>query len=214
MEPKWLQFCYMRKVAILLAILAVGLCSNSRQNPELKPLSHLSKTKRVMGECESCEEKNYSDSSRIKLVMNRKEADLRAVKLRRFLEARNSPLAEYAEYIVRCADRYRIDWRLVPAITGIESSFAILNAAPYNAYGWAGGRMAFGSWEESIEIVTRSLRENYINRGADTVGKIAPIYCPPNYIKWTGAVTNYMRQIEATSVKIILAGKKPVDLSL
>jgi len=206
----------MRKIAIFLAILIILLTTTIAPKRNLeKPLpTKLDKASIIIGECEYCEEKIYSDSSRVKVELASKDVDMRPIKLKRFLGDRNSPLADYAEYIVACADRHKVDWRLVPAISGIESAFAILNAAPYNAYGWAGGGMAFGSWEESIEVVTRALRENYINRGADTVAKIAPIYCPPNYIKWTGAVTRYMAQIDNTSTAAKLGSTELVELTL
>jgi len=203
----------MKRITVLFAILIVLLGKILPITTPVKLPEELFDSA-SLGECDYCEEEIYWASSKVKITLVKNEVDERPVKLRKYLESRNSPLADYSAFIVQTADRYGVDWRLVPAITGIESAFAILNAAPYNAYGWAGGSMAFSSWEESIEVVTRALRENYINRGADTVGKIAPIYCPPNYIKWTGAVTRYMAQIEDTSAEGKIGSAEIADLTL
>ena len=42
--------------------------------------------------------------------------------IRTYLSSRNAPLAEYAEEFVRAADYYEIDYRLVAAISVIESN--------------------------------------------------------------------------------------------
>lgn len=117
-------------------------------------------------------------------------------RLRRFLASYDSPLANYAPVFVEKASRYNLDWKLIPAITGVESTFG--KAIPfnsYNAYGWANGEYSFKSWGESIEVVAKTLRENYVNRGADTVEKIAPIYAPPSQT-WAGKVLYFMDKIE------------------
>lgn len=117
-------------------------------------------------------------------------------KLRRFLAYYDSPLASYAPVFIETASKYNLDWKLVAAITGVESTFG--KAIPfnsYNAYGWANGAYYFKSWEESIGVVSKTLRENYVNRGADTVEKIAPIYAPPSQT-WAGKVLYFMDKIE------------------
>jgi len=129
-------------------------------------------------------------------IVDKKNQDIRTKKLRNFLRFYNSPLAEYAEIMVKTADKYSLNWRLIPAISGVESTFGkAIPAGSFNAYGWANGAYYFNSWEESIEIVTKSLRENYMNRGADTVEKIAPIYAPPSKT-WAWKVRYFMEKIE------------------
>lgn len=131
--------------------------------------------------------------------------DNRVEKLRAFLGFYNSPLAGYASVFIKTADKYGLDWKLVPAISGVESTFG--KAIPYNsynAYGWANGEYYFQSWEDSIEIVSRTLRANYYNRGIDTVEKIAPIYAPPS-TTWDGNVRFFMDKLENFSPKTTLA---------
>ena len=86
-----------------------------------------------------------------------------------------------AAKIVMTADKYGLDWRLIPAIAGVESSFGKkMPIHSYNAYGWANGKYRFNSWEESIDIVSKTLKEKYIDKGANDLYKIARIYAPPS----------------------------------
>ena len=136
--------------------------------------------------------------------------DNRVSKLRTFLQSYNSPLADFSSVFIKAADKYGIDWKLVPCISGVESTFG--KAIPYNsynAYGWANGEYYFQSWEDSIEIVSRTLRANYYNRGVDTVEKIAPIYAPPS-TTWVRNVRFFMEKLENFSPKTTLA----LELSL
>ncbi|MBI4100301.1 glucosaminidase domain-containing protein [Candidatus Microgenomates bacterium] len=126
-----------------------------------------------------------------------KKADKRVQQLRLFLAHYNSPLEDFAPAFIESADRNGVDWKLVPAITGVESTFGkAIPAKSYNAYGWANGEYYFKNWGESIEIVNKTLKEKYIDRGANTVEKIAPIYAPPSRT-WAGKVNFFMRKIES-----------------
>lgn len=128
------------------------------------------------------------------LVMQKK--DVRLERLKRFLTSYNSPLTKYSQDFVQIADKYNLDWKLIPAITGVESTFGkFIPYNSYNAYGWLNGAYYFSSWEESIQIVGKSLRENYLNRGADTVEKIASIYAPPSKT-WAWKVRYFMEKLE------------------
>lgn len=136
-------------------------------------------------------------SAVLKSQTSNPEKDQRKEKLKAFLESYNSPLSEFAEEFIQAADKYQIDWRLLPAITGVESSFG--KEIPYqsfNAYGWNNGNYYFKSWEESIYQVSKALREKYFNRGLDTPEKIGPVYAPPSP-SWGRKVNNFMVKIES-----------------
>lgn len=134
----------------------------------------------------------------------KKKSDLRLKKLSGYLKSKKSPLADYSDFFIDKADEYGLpDWRLVPAITGVESSFG--KAIPYNsynAYGWNNGVYNFNNWPESIEVVTKTLKEKYINRGLDTPEKIMHVYAPPS-TTWSGKVYFFMSEIEKFSVSEI-----------
>jgi hypothetical protein len=123
--------------------------------------------------------------------------DYRAENLRRFLEKYDSPLAVYAEDFVTYADTNSLDYRLVPAITGVESTFGKkIPANSYNAYGWANGEYAFASWEDSISHVSETIKKSYIDKGAPTIAKIAKRYAPPS-TTWGSGVKFFVSKIDS-----------------
>ena len=90
--------------------------------------------------------------------------DYRVENLRNFLEKYDSPLAPYAQDFVMYADTNGLDYRLVPAISGVESTFGkFIPVNSFNAYGWANGHYSFTSWEDSIAHVSETL-EKFIYR--------------------------------------------------
>ena len=128
------------------------------------------------------------------------QLDNRVEKLTLFLEKYDSPLVPYAETFIFMADKYQIDWKLLPAITGVESTFGKqIPFNSYNAYGWNNGNYRFQSWEDSIEIVSKALKEKYYNRGLDNPYKIGRVYAPPSPF-WGNRVNNFMKMIEPISI--------------
>ncbi len=128
--------------------------------------------------------------------------DARATALRQFLMDYNSPMYPYAEVFVTEADKYGLDWRLVAAISGVESAFGLLPVRANNAWGWKGGSDGdfnpFDTWGHGIEVVTRRLALGY---GVDmTPFEIEPIYCPPCGRNpahlWANGVIKFMNQID------------------
>ena len=138
-----------------------------------------------------------SDSSAvIKTQEVSENFDYRAENLRLFFQKYNSPLAPYSEDFVKYADAYGIDYRMVPAITGVESTFGKqIPSNSYNAYGWANGDYKFESWEDSISVVTQTLRSKYIDKGAPSISKIARRYAPPS-TTWGTKVKYFVGKID------------------
>ena len=127
-------------------------------------------------------------------------SEYRVLVLREFLGRYNSPLTPYAPEFVASADEYGIDYRLVPAITGVESTFGKrIPKNSYNAYGWANGEYSFESWEDSIDHVSMTLRTKYIDKGAPTISKIARRYAPPSST-WAGKVKFFVSKIDSLPV--------------
>lgn len=139
---------------------------------------------------------NISDSSAILVNKNTAGFDYRIENLRNFLLKYNSPLAEYAKEFVSYADANNLDYRLIPAITGVESTFGKrIPVNSYNAYGWANGDYSFESWEDSIAHVSEVLKTKYIDRGAESIYEIARIYAPPSST-WGGKVSFFVNKID------------------
>lgn len=120
--------------------------------------------------------------------------------LRLYLEKHDSPLANSSETFVHAADKYNLDWKLVAAISGLESGFG--KQIPYNSYnawGWGvygNNVIYFASWDEGIETISKGIRERYMNqRGATNVYEIGSTYAASP--TWASRVVMFMSQIEA-----------------
>lgn len=124
--------------------------------------------------------------------------DGRAAALSKYLRDQGSPLTPYSELIVREADIHKLDWRLVPAISGIESRFCrITPVDTNNCWGWKGG--PGGSWQQfenygvGVKVLTDRLANGY---GTDlSPYDIEPAYCPPcaaSGHSWAHSVTQFM----------------------
>jgi hypothetical protein len=126
--------------------------------------------------------------------------DNRAKILKTYLERYNSPLAEHADTLVKEADTYNLDWKLVAAISGVESGYGQM-IPPYSYNGWGfnvydNNVRGFASWDEGITVVSKALREEYMDaRGAKNVYEIGATYAADP--SWAYKVTNYMNEIDS-----------------
>lgn len=102
----------------------------------------------------------------------------------------NAPMGAHATYIVDVAAEFGIDYRLIPAISIVESSGGRYCFRPYNAFGW--GKMGFASFEDAIYTVSKGLAEGY---GTDNPHAIAPTYNPVTPVSWANKVAGLMSQI-------------------
>ncbi len=75
-----------------------------------------------------------------------------------FFKSRNMPLHGTGMTFVLVAEKYGIDWRLLPAI-GIRESSGGKEACGYNAFGWGSCKLGhnFNSYEEAIESLGKNL---------------------------------------------------------
>lgn len=144
-----------------------------------------------------CRAENISgESASIKISVDNSEYDYRVQNLKNYLLKHDSPLSSYAADFVAYADTNGLDYRLVPAITGVESTFGKhIPSNSYNAYGWANGEYSFTSWEDSIAHVSQTLKTSYIDKGAPTISKIAKRYAPPS-TTWGSKVTYFIGKID------------------
>lgn len=124
--------------------------------------------------------------------------DARVVALSAYLSRQNSPLADYADVFVKSADENKLDWKLVAAISGVESTFgANIPANSYNGWGWGvydDHFTRFASWDEAIKTISKGLKENYIDHGAQNVYGIGRTYASSP--AWADHVVFYMNKIQ------------------
>jgi len=132
-------------------------------------------------------------------VLSVKIEDIRPYIVEDFLK--NTPLENHSGFLVKTADKYNIDYRLIPAIAMKETGGG--NASPsgsYNAWGFGNGSTQFTSWEDAIESVAKTLKEKYIDRGMATPEEIMPVYAPPQMYtggKWAKDINFFFSQMES-----------------
>lgn len=96
--------------------------------------------------------------------------DSRLLKLQRFLSERDSPIQHLAQDFLIAADRFGLDWRLLPAIAMVESSGGKYH--PHgNIFGWDNGLEEFPSIHASIYEISEkmSIMRWYKDRDLDGV---------------------------------------------
>lgn len=124
------------------------------------------------------------------------EQDMRIVALENTLKKYDSPLAPYAKTYISEADKNGVDWRLLPSIAGLESTFGKRYIeGTYNVYGWGSGRIYFDSWEDGIATINAALKSNYMDKWkATNVWEIGPIYAESP--TWAVRVNFFMEKID------------------
>lgn len=120
--------------------------------------------------------------------------------IRQFFAKYKSPLEEYAGDVIAAAERYDIDYRLLPAIAMQESNLCRrIIADSYNCWGWGiyGSKVTkFSNYPEAIETITKALSTKYRDRGLVTASEIAKLYNPRNTNNWAENVTSFMDKLK------------------
>lgn len=125
----------------------------------------------------------------------KKKAAIQAV-----LERYNSPLAQSTSAFIDACKSYDLDCYLLPAISGLESTYGhYILPGTHNPFGWGGGRIYFKSWDDGIMTVGRGLRMRYINSGANSIEAIGHIYSESP--TWAARVRIIMHQFEEEEQK-------------
>ncbi len=152
-------------------------------------------------------------------IVEAKAVDPRAVILRDYFIKHDSPLQYHAQDFIEAADKYNIDWKLVAAISGVESTFG--KATPgnaqypsYNGWGWGVyGTQAlyFNSWRDGIFTVSKGLREKYIDKGLTTPAAMNKVYAASP--SWGWKVEFFLNDIEAFAKNYPEYNSEPNKLS-
>lgn len=139
-------------------------------------------------------------SSNKAYTLNASTHDARVERIREFLTKYNSALAPYAEFVVNTADKYGLDYRLVPAIAMQEST--LCKKAPKNTYNcWGYGIYGkkitkFDNFNQAIETVTKNLAKQYVEKGLETPHEIMSKYTPSNDGTWAKNVSSLMEGLQ------------------
>lgn len=126
-----------------------------------------------------------------------KKLDSRSEILAAYLAKFNSPLQYHAQDFIDASNTYSLDWKMLPAIAGVESTFGKFIPGGFNGWGWGVyGTQAiyFNSWNEAIFTIAKGLRENYLNKGLQDPYSINRVYAASPY--WGGRVSYFMADLE------------------
>ncbi|PWU22407.1 hypothetical protein C5B42_06145 [Candidatus Cerribacteria bacterium 'Amazon FNV 2010 28 9'] len=133
-------------------------------------------------------------------------SDARVDIVQNFLERYDSPLKpydHYAEVLVQTADRYGLDYRLLPAIMMQESNLCkTADPSIHNCLGFGinkAGTLAFNSYEDSFDRAARELKERYIDQGLTTPEEIMTKYTPSSNGSWARSVNQWLNEMEYDS---------------
>jgi hypothetical protein len=129
-------------------------------------------------------------------------ADARVILVQNFLDRHNSPLVDepnFAQTLVDLADKYEIDFRLLPAIAMQESN--LCKVTPPDTYNCLGlgiherGTWGFTSYAENFEAAAKILKKNYVSIGLTTPEQIMKKYTPKSDGSWASSVNQWMAEM-------------------
>lgn len=125
--------------------------------------------------------------------------DMRLTVVRDFFSNYKSDLLPYAEEVIKAADKYDLDYRLIPAIAMQESN--LCKKAPKNSHNcWGFGIYGkkvtrFDNYKETINTVTKTLAHQYKAKGLNTPEEIMSRYTPSSNGAWAYSVNHFMKQL-------------------
>lgn len=138
-----------------------------------------------------------------------------------FLARYNSPLKppeKYARVLVETADKYDLDYRLLPAIMMQESNLCkSSDPAIHNCLGFgihARGTLAFDNYEEGFDRAARELKERYIDIGLVTPEQIMTKYTPSSNGSWARSVNQWIAEMEYNSRQRGLDSEEDMNLTV
>lgn len=140
------------------------------------------------------------DKTETEILSEFKTGDIRVANLKYFFRKYESVLYDKSDFIVKMADQYKLDYRLIPAIAMQESGLCKhIYEGSHNCWGWGiyGNKVTrFESYEEAIETISRGLKKNYIDKGLVTPEDIMRKYTPPSTGSWAFGVNFFLKIIE------------------
>lgn len=129
------------------------------------------------------------------------KSDSRPVIVNNFLAKHSSPMSGLGTVFVFTADKYGLDYRLLPAIAFQESTLGKkIPRNSHNAWGWAiytgtQSGAAFRDWSQAIETVAKGLKYDYIDRGLHTPEAIMTRYADSPDGSWAYGVSFAMNEM-------------------
>lgn len=136
--------------------------------------------------------------------------DLRVLQLETVLMAYHSPMLPYASELITLAEKYKLDWTLLAAIAGTESSFGKrMPESCLNPYGWGiygSNRLCFATFPEAAEAVAKGLSTRY---NTTSLESIARTYNKVSTEGWLNHTRFFVNKIKNQSIPV---AQLPIEL--
>lgn len=152
-----------------------------------------------------------------------KERAEKAAKIDQYFGSKGLPLAGHGMGMVLAAEKYNLDWRMLPAIAMKETTggkFACPVTArrtgdiryTYNVFGWGSCKLVFESYEDGFEILAKNLTGNNPRTarhyaGKDTVSILEsynPRHVVADYPEQIIAIMNTIDKVQVNSVELAM----------
>jgi len=130
-----------------------------------------------------------------------KTVDNRVDKLTCFFDQYGSVLSSSADTFITAADKNNIDYRVIAAISFVESTACKHHIeGTNNCWGWGHGRIVFKSYDEAINVISERLAvSNYYRKwqaDKEDYWKLAVVYNGGDQVKWHKDVVKTMEEIK------------------
>lgn len=138
----------------------------------------------------------FVDGSALPDQVEARVFDSQAKVLADYLKRYDSPLQYSAQDFIDAAKKYDLDWKMLPAIAGVESTFGKAIPGGYNAWGWGVyGTQAiyFKSWKEGIFVISEGLKKEYVDQGLNNPYSMNRLYAASPY--WGYKVSYFMQEL-------------------
>lgn len=134
--------------------------------------------------------------------------DPRLEKISAYLKKYHSPMEKDSQQLVESAYKYEIDPFLMVAIAQCETNLGKKSPPDcYNPFGlgvYGKKRLCFENWEQSFELMAKTLRKKYHDYGLVTPEEIMEKYCPTSIEKsdghWAKCVNRFKKEVENISL--------------
>jgi hypothetical protein len=119
--------------------------------------------------------------------------DQRHAKLEAFFQSFGCPAPYHVKEYLGAADTYAIDYRLLPAISVLESTCGIYQREN-NRWGWASARKGFASFRAGLEYIAHQLANGRYYKNKTLQEKVHMYNPRPQYAR---QLESLMRKIDA-----------------
>jgi hypothetical protein len=108
--------------------------------------------------------------------------DVRYDRLESFFQSFGCPTPHYVNEYLGAADSYAIDYRLLPAISVLESTCGIYQRLN-NRWGWDSARKGFSSFRAGLQYIARQLSEGRFYKNKPLEEKVRMYNPNPQYAR-------------------------------